>query len=168
MKFKTEQLQQIAHDLTVEANQYDQDAQSVEDLDTRLVFPFREARRNRELLQLIKEMKLITRTLAERRTLVAAARRQREAAKTHAAVAALVAGPEFAHVPGCYYVVRCDCDCAHYANTTGTPRLVDRTHAETFGSALNAAWVAHQWGGGARVERVVPAGGVDTLRLIHG
>lgn len=98
---------------------------------------------------------LVTRTLTERRSLVAAARRQREAAKTNLAVAALVAGPEFAYIPGCYYIVRCDCDCAHYVDTRRVPRITDRDHAETFGSALNAAWCAYQWGAGATVERVV-------------
>lgn len=104
-------------------------------------------------------MTLIVRTLAERRVLVAAARRQREAAKTHAAVAALVAGPDFAPVPGCYYIVRCACDCDHYVDTRGRhPRIADRNNAETFGSAISAAFAAHQWGAGATVERVLPAG----------
>lgn len=101
-------------------------------------------------------MKLITRTLEERRCLVRAARRQREAVKTHAAVAALVAGPEYDYVPGCYYLVRLDCDCAHYIGSGDRPRLATRDHAATFGSAVSAAWAAHQWGAGARVERLAP------------
>lgn len=84
-------------------------------------------------------------------------RQARERQRQQDAVAALVAGPEFAYVPGCFYIVRCACDCEHYVDTRRVPRIVDRDHAETFGAAINAAWTAYQWGAGATVERVVPA-----------
>ena len=42
MTFTHDELSQIAHDLTVAANQYDQDALRVADLDSRLAFTFRE------------------------------------------------------------------------------------------------------------------------------
>lgn len=82
-------------------------------------------------------------------------RRVREMEKQQAEVSALVGGPEFAYVPGCHYVVRVDAD-RYLAQDArrGLPRAAGRDHAETFGSAISAAWAAWQWGAGAIVERV--------------
>ena len=86
--------------------------------------------------------------------------RVRAAERQQTEVAALVAGPEFAYVLGCYYIVKLSCDCDCYISAVGINgrRVADQSkaHAETFDTARDAAWAAYKWGAGATVERVTP------------